>query len=127
VEALTIEALSPSHPLAEAALLTFMEEMASRWYGRPVTEAEVREGFREFPSGELEPPAGLFLVAHRDGVAEGCAGLRLAGDGLGEVKPFGDNPYAGHWFAKRWDEAARRCSNVTRWRTRRRRSDVVRK
>jgi len=153
-----IEPLPPSDPLAEAALHTFMEEMSSRWLGRPATADDVAEGMREFPSDDLEPPEGLFLVAHRNGVAMGCAGLRTAGDGVGEVKrvwvspasrrqglgrrlmaeierharerglrelrldtrsdlvearrlyeslgyreiePFGDNPYAGHWFAKR--------------------------
>ena len=145
-------------PRAERALHAFMEEMSSRWLGRPATDDDLREAFREFPSDDLEGPGGLFLVAHRGGVAVGCAGLRPAGDGAAEVKrvwvssalrrqglgrrlmaeierrargrglrelrldtrsdlvearslyealgyreiePFGDNPYAGHWFAKR--------------------------
>jgi ribonuclease HI/ribosomal protein S18 acetylase RimI-like enzyme len=153
-----IEPLPPSDPLAEAALHAFMEEMSSRWLGRPATADDLREAFREFPSDELAAPGSLLLVAHRDGVASGCAGLLALGDGLGEVKrvwvspasrrqglgrrlmaeierrarerglrelrldtrsdlvearrmyerlgyrevePFGDNPYAGHWFAKR--------------------------
>ena len=155
---MTIEPLPPSDPRAERALLLFMEEMSSRWLGRPATEDDVREGMREFPTDELLPPDGLLLVAHRDGTAVGCAGLRRVGAGLGEVKrvwvspgarrqglgrrlmaeierhacerglrelrldtrsdlvearrlyerlgyhevaPFGENPYAAHWFAKR--------------------------
>jgi ribosomal protein S18 acetylase RimI-like enzyme len=155
---LCIEALEPSDPRAEHALHAFMAEMSSRWLGRPATEDDLREAFREFPSDDLQPPDGLLLVAHRDGVVEGCAGLRLVETGLAEVKrvwvspaarrqglgrrlmaeierracergvrelrldtrgdlvearrlyehlgyreiaPFGDNPYAGHWFAKR--------------------------
>jgi ribosomal protein S18 acetylase RimI-like enzyme len=158
VAAVTIEALSPSDPRAEHALLLFMTEMSSRWLGRAATEDDVGEALREFPSDELLPPDGLLLVAHRDGAAVGCAGLRRVGDILGEVKrvwvargarrqglgrrlmaeierharerglrelrldtrgdlvearrlyehlgyheiePFGDNPYAAHWFAKR--------------------------
>ena len=154
----TIEALPPSDPRAERALLLFMEEMSSRWLGRPASPDDVRVALREFPSDELEGPDGLLLVAHRDGAPVGCAGLRSLGDGLGEVKrvwvspgarrqglgrrlmaeierhardrglcelrldtrsdlvearhlyehlgyhevaPFGENPYAAHWFAKR--------------------------
>ena len=118
--AVTIEALSPSDPRAEHALLLFMEEMSSRWLGRPATEEDVGEALREFPTDELLPPDGLLLVAHRDGAAEGCAGLRelrldTRGDlvearrlydhlGYQEIEPFGDNPYAAHWFAKRLDD-----------------------
>lgn len=156
---LCIEPLEPSDPRAERALHAFMEEMSSRWLGRPATADDLREAFREFPSDDLRPPDGLLLVAHRDGAVEGCAGLRLLEEpGLAEVKrvwvspvarrrglgrrlmaeierhaserglrelrldtrsdlvearrlyeqlgyreiaPFGDNPYAGHWFAKR--------------------------
>ena len=153
-----IEALPPSDPRAERALLLFMHEMSSRWLGRPATDDEVAEALREFPSDDFLPPDGLLLVAHRDGAAVGCAGLSRAGEGLGEVKrvwvspgarrqglgrrlmaeierharerglcelrldtrgdlvearrlyenlgyhevaPFGENPYAAHWFAKR--------------------------
>jgi ribosomal protein S18 acetylase RimI-like enzyme len=159
-----IEALPLADPRAARALYSFMEEMSSRWLGRPATDADVREAFREFPSDDLEPPQGLLLVAHRDESVEGCAGLRVLDDGVGEVKrvwvapasrrqglgrrlmaeaerharergirelrldtrsdlvearrlyealgyreipPFGDNPYAGHWFAKRLDERGR--------------------
>jgi ribosomal protein S18 acetylase RimI-like enzyme len=158
VAAVTIEALAPSDPRAERALLLFMTEMSSRWLGRAATDDDVGEALREFPSDELLPPDGLLLVAHRDGAAVGCVALRNVGDGLGEVKrvwvargarrqglgrrlmaeierharerglrelrldtrgdlvesrrlyehlgyheiePFGDNPYAAHWFAKR--------------------------
>ena len=39
--AVTIEALSPSDPRAEHALLLFMTEMSSRWLGRAATENDV--------------------------------------------------------------------------------------
>jgi ribosomal protein S18 acetylase RimI-like enzyme len=35
---------------------------------------------------DLTPPRGLVLVARRDGRPVGCAGLKLVGDGVGEVK-----------------------------------------
>jgi ribosomal protein S18 acetylase RimI-like enzyme len=79
------EVLPPSDPRAERALRAFMEEMSSRWHGRPATAEDVREGLREFPSDGLQPPDGLLVVAVRGDVVEGCAGLRLVDAGLGEV------------------------------------------
>ena len=91
---LCIEALEPSDPRAEHALHAFMEEMSSRWLGRPATEDDLREAFREFPSDDLRPPDGLLLVAHRDGAVEGCAGLRLLDPRLAEVKRVWVSPAA---------------------------------
>jgi ribosomal protein S18 acetylase RimI-like enzyme len=50
-----------------------------------VTDVEFREGLRDFPSDDLQPPHGLLVVAHRHGAVAGCAGLRLVDDELGEV------------------------------------------
>ena len=80
-----LEVLPPSDPRAERALYAYMEEMSSRWQGRPATEDDIREGLREFPSDVLQPPGGLLVVAHRGDVVEGCAGLRFVDDELGEV------------------------------------------
>lgn len=71
-------------------LKEYFTEVMSRGYGRPVSEAEVDTWMREEPSDNLVPPTGLLLVA-RDGVARdgdavlGCVGLRLLGDGIGEI------------------------------------------
>jgi ribosomal protein S18 acetylase RimI-like enzyme len=83
---LVVEPLPPSDPRAVRALREFMAEMSSRFTGREATDDDVREALREFPSDDLLEPEGLLLVAHRDGAAVGCAGLRRIGDGLGEVK-----------------------------------------
>jgi ribosomal protein S18 acetylase RimI-like enzyme len=80
-----LEVLPPTDPRAERALHAFMAEMSSRWLGRPAGDEDVREALREFPSDGLEPPGGLLVVAHRDGTAAGCAGLRFIDAELGEV------------------------------------------
>jgi len=80
-----LEVLPPGDPRAASALYAFMEELSVRWFGRPVSDAEVREGLRDFPSDDLQPPHGLLVVAHRDGAAVGCAGLRFVEEELGEA------------------------------------------
>jgi ribosomal protein S18 acetylase RimI-like enzyme len=77
--------LPPSDPRAIAALHAFMEDVVSSYQGRPATEEDVREGLREFPSDDLQPPGGLFLVALRGEEVLGCGGLRFLAGGLGEV------------------------------------------
>lgn len=77
--------LPPSDPRAATALYAFMDEISTRYYGRPATGEEVRGGLRDFPSDDLQPPNGLFVVAHDAGAVAGCAGLRFVDAGLGEV------------------------------------------
>lgn len=62
-----------------------MEEISSRWHGRPATEDDVRAGLRDFPSDDLQLPRGLLVVAHSPDAVAGCAGLRFVGAELGEV------------------------------------------
>src|SRR3954451_3911894 len=80
-----IELVPPSDPRAVAALHAFMADVVSSYQGRPATDEDVREGLRAFPSDDLRPPTGLFLVALRRDEVIGCGGLRFAGPGLGEV------------------------------------------
>lgn len=80
-----LDVLPPSDPRAAAALYAFMEDISASWFGRPVSDEEVRAGLEDFPSDDLRPPDGLLVVAHREGVACGCAGLRFVEPGLGEV------------------------------------------
>jgi ribosomal protein S18 acetylase RimI-like enzyme len=80
-----VEVLPPSDPRAVAALHAFMADVVSSYWGRPATEEDVREGLREFPSDDLQPPTGLFLVALRGEEVLGCGALRFIAPGLGEV------------------------------------------
>ncbi|MFG2426021.1 GNAT family N-acetyltransferase [Streptomyces sp. NPDC048448] len=68
-------------------------------YGHPdarrLTQALYREqvatyGFADdptdTPAAHFDPPDGLFLIAHRDGVAVGCGGIRLLDANTAEIK-----------------------------------------
>ncbi len=67
-------------------LKDYFTEVMSRAYGRPATEAEVDAWMHEKePSDDLVPPAGLLLVARDGDAVLGCVGLRLLGNGIGEV------------------------------------------
>ena len=52
---------------------------------RRVAPAEIDATLREEPSDDLALPRGLLLMAWEQGVAVGCAGLRLRTGGVGEV------------------------------------------
>ncbi len=60
--------------------------MVSRYQGRPATPSEVDDVLAAEPSNDLAPPSGVFLVARAGDAVLGCAGLRLVGEGVGEVK-----------------------------------------
>lgn len=82
---ITLSVLSPGDPRARAVLRAQMDDLSSSYYGRPATVLEVDEGLVEFPSDDLAPPTGLFVVA-LDGIAPvGCGGLRFGDDGIAEV------------------------------------------
>ncbi|WP_349877088.1 GNAT family N-acetyltransferase [Micromonospora sp. HUAS YX12] len=66
----------PDGPDAMVLLREYMAEMVRRWYGRPERPGEVDAALAEHPSDDLAPPAGLLVLARRDGSLAGCAGLR---------------------------------------------------
>ena len=87
VDDVLIEVTSPRHDAARAALRAYIEDVASRWLGRPATTGEVSAALLEDPSDDLVAPDGvLFLLARRGSVVLGCAGLRLLPGGVGEVR-----------------------------------------
>ncbi len=71
------EVVSPSSERARRALWSYIEDIASRYYGRPATAAEVEAALRDDPSEDLTQPTGLFLVAQQNHKIVACAGLRL--------------------------------------------------
>jgi ribosomal protein S18 acetylase RimI-like enzyme len=81
-----IRRLSPREPLAERALRAYMEEMVSRYHGGPATDADVSLALEEFPTSDLEPPEGLFVVAVAGDEALACGGLQLLDGASAEVK-----------------------------------------
>ena len=80
-----ITVMPPASDAARQVLRAYFTEVASRYYGRAVTEEEVAAAMRKEPSDDLAPPGGLLLVAVQDGAVLGCAGLRLLPGGIGDV------------------------------------------
>lgn len=81
-----IEVVDPSSGAGRSALWAYIDDVASRWYGRPATDEEVAAALVDDPSEDLAAPRGTFLVGRRGESVVGCAGLRLLADGVGEVQ-----------------------------------------
>ncbi len=76
-ESLLVEVVAPGSHDAREVLRSYTEEVASRYYGRAATTAEIDAALEQHPSGDLALPTGLFLIARSSGGVLGCAGLRL--------------------------------------------------
>jgi len=73
----TVEQALPTAPEAAAVLRLYLAELISRVQGRETDDAEVDRHLREgHGSEDLIPPAGLLLIARRQGEVVGCVGLR---------------------------------------------------
>ena len=81
-----VERVAPSDGAARSALWAYVDDVASRWYGRPATDEEIAAAVLDDPSEDLVAPHGAFLVARRAADVVGCGGLRLLADGVGEIK-----------------------------------------
>ncbi|WP_326956080.1 GNAT family N-acetyltransferase [Amycolatopsis sp. NBC_01286] len=102
-----------SHPDAVAIMREYMEEVASRYYGRPVTDAEMAIALADEPGTDLVAPTGAFLLGSWDGVLAGCVGTRLLEPGVGEltkmyVKPAHRGSGAAPRLVAAAEDAARR-------------------
>ncbi|MEV2247051.1 GNAT family N-acetyltransferase [Streptomyces sp. NPDC049970] len=72
--------VTPEHFATPDALLLrrdYYDEVASRYWKRPATGAEIDEGLTNDGVGLLTPPTGEFLVGRYDGKPASCAGLLL--------------------------------------------------
>jgi len=85
-EPVLIEVVAPDASAASEILRSYIDDVASRYYGRPATDEEIDASLREDPSIDLAPPSGVFLVARQRDAVLGCAGLRLLPERIGEVK-----------------------------------------
>lgn len=74
----TIEPIAAADPAARAILREYFDHVASRYYGRPATRAEVEQAMVDEPSDDLVPPTGLFLIAAYHDAVIGCVGVRVA-------------------------------------------------
>lgn len=60
----------------------YYDEVASRYWRRPATQAEIDEGLADDPPDRLAPPTGEFVVGRYEGVPRSCGGVLLL-DGPG--------------------------------------------
>lgn len=79
--AVTIDLIDPHSAEARDCIASYLHELDERFE----TGFDPAGGSQADP-GEFIPPAGVFLVAHLDGSAVGCGGLRVTGPGIGEIK-----------------------------------------
>lgn len=112
-----ISEIPPEHPEAAAILREYMDEVASRYYGRPATSAEVDAALAAEPSTGLAAPSGAFLLAYRDGKPSGCVGIRMVEPGLSALTKVYIRPeHRGHGGGKLLvtaaEEAAKRLGSV---------------
>ncbi|WP_409183490.1 GNAT family N-acetyltransferase [Amycolatopsis sp. VS8301801F10] len=111
-----ISEIAPGHPEAAAILREYLDDVASRYYGRPATPAEVDEALADEPSADLVAPTGAFLMAYRDGKPAGCVGVRMVEPGLSALTKVYIRPeHRGHGGGKlivaAAEEAARRLGS----------------
>ena len=85
-EPVLIEVVAPDASAASQILRSYIDDVASRYYGRQATDEEIDASLREDPSIDLALPSGVFLVARKGEVLLGCAGLRMLPERVGEVK-----------------------------------------
>ncbi|MEV0000248.1 GNAT family N-acetyltransferase [Streptomyces sp. NPDC050848] len=70
----------PEHvhtPEATALRRDYYDDVASRYWKRPATEAEVDDGLANDGVELLTPPTGQFLVGRYEGKAAACGGVLL--------------------------------------------------
>ena len=82
-----LQVLDPGSDRARAVLRTAMADLASSYYGRAATDAEVDAALAEESGDDLALPDGLLVIAtDADGTTLGCAGLALLPTPVAEVK-----------------------------------------
>lgn len=79
--AVTITVADPSSPAACACIEVYLRELDARFD----TGFDATRSVSANPQ-ELLPPNGVFVLAMLDDDAVGCGGLKVTGDGIGEIK-----------------------------------------
>ncbi|WP_406860676.1 GNAT family N-acetyltransferase [Streptomyces sp. HUAS MG47] len=72
-------------PDASALRRDYYDEVASRYWKRPATTAEIDEGLTNDGVGQLVPPTGQFLVGRYGGEPAACGGVLLLDAGRAEL------------------------------------------
>ena len=85
---ITIDVATPGSAPADAIVRAYLADVVARYHGRPATDAEVDATLRDEPYDDLQGATGTVLLARQDGLAVGCAGIRVRGDGAELTKVF---------------------------------------
>lgn len=72
-------------PGATALRRDYYADVASRYWRRPATAAEVDEGLTDDGVERLVPPTGQFLVGRADGEPAACGGVLILDEGRAEL------------------------------------------
>lgn len=75
--------MHPDDPGAREMLSAYIEDVASSYHGRQLSETEIEAAVAEFPDDDLAPPRGLLLMALLSDAPVGCVGLRILAGRLG--------------------------------------------
>ncbi|GGU59793.1 hypothetical protein GCM10010498_16430 [Streptomyces cavourensis] len=78
----TVTAERYDTPDATVLRRDYYDEVASRYWQRPATAAEIAEGLTDDGADLLLPPTGGFVVGRHGGRAASCAGLVLTEEAL---------------------------------------------
>ena len=81
----SLDVADPCSDRARELLSIYIEEVACRYYGRPLSRAERASALADMPGDDLAEPRGVLLVARLDGKDVGCVGMRFVEGGIGEV------------------------------------------
>ncbi|GID98320.1 GNAT family N-acetyltransferase [Amorphoplanes digitatis] len=87
---ITIRAIEPDAPDAVALVRSYLSEIVDRYHGRPMPASAVDEALADEPADDI----AVLLVAYRDEVPVGCAGLRPAEPGTAEITKMYVDPRA---------------------------------
>lgn len=88
-----VQAVPPTSALAHHAMRSYIRDVASRYYSRPATDAEIEAGLAQHPTDDMEPPHGFFLVATTDTDSTcGCVALARVDAAVGEVRRLHVDP-----------------------------------
>ncbi|GAA2633625.1 GNAT family N-acetyltransferase [Streptomyces axinellae] len=84
----TISPAPIAGPEALATVRAYLDDIISRYYGRPATAEEIDQTLAEERDDELAPPTGRFLLARAEdeGAVAGCAGVRMLDEKTAELR-----------------------------------------
>lgn len=77
----TLRRATVREPEAAALLVSYYDELVSRYWGRPCLPGEVEAAMRDEPNDDLV----VFLVAWMDDEPAGCVGIRMPAPDLAEL------------------------------------------